>query len=55
MQEALDCKTNSPCKYPGNCIDNSIDNLHIDVRMLRVKRSIHVIDNATYFPWSVRF
>ena len=33
MQEALDCKTTSPCKYPRNCIDNSIDNLHIDVRM----------------------
>ena len=33
MQEALDCKTNSPYKYPRNCIDNSIDNLNINVRM----------------------
>ena len=36
-QEALNCETNSPCQFPGKCVENSLENMHSDVRMWRVK------------------
>ena len=32
-QEALNCETNSPCQFPGKCVENSLENMHSDVRM----------------------
>ena len=32
-EEAIDYKTNSPCKYVRKCIEISVENLHTDVRM----------------------
>ena len=31
-EEALNCWTNSPCKYPSKCIENSMENMHTDVK-----------------------
>ena len=28
-----DCYTNSPCQNFGKCLENSIENMHTDVRM----------------------
>ena len=28
---------NSPCQHPGKCIENSKENMHTDVSVLRVK------------------
>ena len=33
----LDCKTNSPCQYHWKCLENSVENMHTDVRVYRVK------------------
>ena len=32
-EEAIDCKTNSPCKCVRKCIEISVENLHTDVGM----------------------
>lgn len=32
-EEAIDCKTNSPCKYVRKCIEISVENLNTDVRV----------------------
>ena len=32
-QEALNCETNSPCQFLGKCVENSLENMHSDVRM----------------------
>ena len=32
-QEALNCETNSPCQFTGKCVENSLENMHSDVRM----------------------
>ena len=34
--EALDCNTNSPCLHLRNCIENSMENMHAEVRVWRV-------------------
>ena len=33
MYEAPDCQTNSLCQYQGECIENSMENIHIDARV----------------------
>ena len=32
-------ETNSPCQHLRKCIENSMENMHTDVRLLRVKLS----------------
>ena len=39
-KESLDCQTNSPCQYIGKCIKNSIENIHSEARVYRVKLSV---------------
>ena len=36
--EALDCLSNSPCQHLGKCKENSMENIHTDVRVQRVKQ-----------------
>lgn len=33
MQEALDCKTNSPDRYYRKCIENSMEKIHTDIKV----------------------
>ena len=33
MKAALDSYTNSPCQLLRKCIEDSMDNMHIDVRV----------------------
>ena len=40
MKEAFDCQTNSPRRYLWKCIKSSMENMHTDVRMLRVNKYI---------------
>ena len=40
---SFDCYTNSPCQYPTNWIEKSMENLETSVRLKRV----HVICNVT--------
>ena len=35
--EAFDCETNSPCWHLRKCVKNSVENVHTDVRVSRVK------------------
>ena len=35
------CSTNSPCQLLGKCIENSMENMHGDIRLWRVK-SVYV-------------
>ena len=37
MKKALDCKTNSPCQNLRKCIEKSIESMHTEVRVKRVK------------------
>ena len=37
MKKALDCKTNSPCQNLRKCLENSIESMHTDVWVRRVK------------------
>ena len=37
MKEVFDWQTNSPCQHLRRCIKNSMENMHTDVRVLRVK------------------
>ena len=32
-KEALDCYTNSPCQHLSKCMENSLENMHTDVRL----------------------
>ena len=32
-EEALDCYTNSPCQQLSKCMENSLENMHTDVRL----------------------
>ena len=45
MKAALDCNTNSPCRYLSKCKEDSIENMHTDVRVLRV----HWVDKIGKF------
>ena len=36
--EALDFLSNSPCQHLGKCKENSMENIHTDVRVQRVKQ-----------------
>ena len=40
MKEAFDCQTNSPRQYLRKCIKSSMENMHTDVRVLRVNEYI---------------
>ena len=33
MKKALDSKTNSPCQHLSKCLENSMENMHTDVRV----------------------
>ena len=33
QRETLDCRTNSPCQHLRKCKENSMENMHIDVRV----------------------
>ena len=39
-KEALYYWTNSPCQHPRKCIENSMENMHSDVRVYRVKATL---------------
>ena len=39
ITEALDRQANSPCQHLWKCIENSMENVHTDVRVERVKTS----------------
>ena len=39
-KEALDYWTNSPRQHPRKCIENSMENMHSDVRVYRVKATL---------------
>ena len=42
MKESLDCHTNSPCQLSRKCVENSMENLHTDVRVSSVnERAVH--------------
>ena len=43
-EEALDCYTNSPCQHLSKCMENSMENMHTDVR-LKVKTQCLKIDS----------
>ena len=32
-QEALDCQTDSPCQYLKKRMENSMENMHTDIRV----------------------
>ena len=33
---SFDCQTNSPCQYERKCIEKSMENMDVDVRVRRV-------------------
>ena len=39
-KKSLDCYTNSPCLCLRKCFENSVENMHTDVRDLRVKSKV---------------
>ena len=49
-KEALDCCTNSPCQHLSKCMENSLENMHTDVR-LKVKTQCLKIDSKN---WSLQ-
>ena len=50
-QKALDCWSNSPCQHLRKCIENSLENMHTDVRVWRVNspRSVFVFFSCRFF------
>ena len=38
-KEALDCRTNSPYEHLKKCIENGVENIYTDFRLLRVNTS----------------
>ena len=40
IKEALDCSTNSPCQHLRKCLQNSMENLHTDIRVYSAVRKI---------------
>ena len=49
-EEALDCYTNSPCQHLRKCMENSMENMHTDVR-LKVNNQCLKIDSKN---WSLQ-
>ena len=49
-EEALDCYTNSPCQHLSKCMENSLENIHTDVR-LKVNTQCLKIDSKN---WSLQ-
>ena len=50
--EAFDCQTNSPCQHLKKCIKNSMENMHTDVIVKKVKvgsRELVSLPNVTFF------
>ena len=41
-QRTLDCETNSPFQNLKKCMENSMENMHTDVRVLRVNLFVFV-------------
>ena len=39
-QEGLDSGINSPCKYLKKCIENSMEKLHTDITVQRLKQQL---------------
>ena len=49
-EEALDRYTNSPCQHLSKCMENSLENMHTDVR-LKVNTQCLKIDSKN---WSLQ-
>ena len=39
LEKALACGENSPCQLIRKCIENSMENMHTDVKVYRVNRA----------------
>ena len=39
-EEALNCWMNSPCQYLSKFLENSVENMHADVRVWRVRKNV---------------
>ena len=49
MKEALDCQTNSPCQHLKKCIENSMENIDTDIRVLRVNLAFSLPVTIVHF------
>ena len=50
MKKALDCKTNSPCQNLRKCLENSIESMHTDVWVRRVKSENPALHHSIPIP-----